>query len=44
MLITSGNEGTIRKVIGGVEGGGAGGGGVGIHARQLTLKNIHATA
>ena len=43
MLITSGNEGTIRKVIGGVEGGGAGGGG-GIHARQLTLKNIHATA
>ena len=43
MLITSGNEGTIRKVIGGVEGGGAGGG-VGIHARQLTLKNIHATA
>ena len=27
MLITSGNEGTIRKVIGGVEGGGGGGGG-----------------
>ena len=41
MLITSGNERTIRKVIGGVEGGGGGGG---IHARQLTLKNIHATA
>ena len=25
MLITSGNERTIRKVIGGVEGGGGGG-------------------